>query len=346
VRTPLTWIEKVVGAFVLVIFFILGATLFVTAQRHNVFNLRKPFEIFTFTAEGYGLKNGAPVKILDVEAGVVTDVRLVREAERDQDDPAHFARMVRVSMRIDNDQAELLSVSTTAVIERPPIGGSFVTLVTDPRYLVVGRLPNGAKIDSSVPPSLLEKVATIKDDVAKVKDNVVETLQNLQTIIANVKVTTDDIVRGKGIVGRAINNPVMAEQLEATLASARSTADELRAAAANAAKASEPVPAAAQEAKSLIEDVRGTVSKVDRALEPLADVVASVRRALRDVEALVANLREASDRVPEIARKAEKGLEETNRTIEAAQKSFLIRGNLPDRPAVRSEAEALPRGDR
>lgn len=361
-RTPLTWIEKVVGVFVVAVLALLATTLFVTAQKHNVFNLRQPYEIKMFLKAGYGLKTGSPVKIQEVDAGVVTTVKLSHESERDQH-VEHFDRNVLVILRLNGDFPDFLSVSTTAIVKQNPLSGSSIELQTDPKYLqnkgqqdaahhkLFAEFRNGkwvetrvAEIDAEAEDSLFDKLAKIKDDVASVKDKVIQTLDDLTTIIQNVRGMTQGIEDQEGVIGRTIHDTEMAYEISRALANARVITEDLKVVAANASRASEPVPAAAEEAKELVKDARGAVQKADRALEPLPAVVASVERALADVEVLVRNLREASSGIPEIARKADRGLAETTRTIEAAQRSFLLRGNLPERPAVPSESEALPRG--
>lgn len=341
-RTPLTWIEKTVGLFVVLILALLATALFFTARRHSMFQLRKPFEIFTFLDTGRGLKTGAPVKINEVEAGVVTAVEIVPEGKRD---PKHFDKMVRVTIRVESEYPQFLSRKTRAIV-KPPVPAvepAHIVLESDPRDRASGRLDAGAVIDAEVEPSIFEKLAGIKEDVAAVKDDVLKTLRDIQGIIANVKESTDAIATGRGAIGRAIHDTALGDDVASSVATLRAALEELRALAANARTASEPVTATAQDARALVADVRAAVAKVDRAVEPLPGVIASAERALRDVEVMVRNLREASGGIPEIVRKADRGLEETNRTIEAAQKSFLLRGNLPPRPAAASEAEALPR---
>jgi ABC-type transporter Mla subunit MlaD len=346
VRTPLTWIEKVVGFFVVLIFALLALTIFATAQKHNVFDVRTPYEIKTFLHFGYGLKVGSDVKIQDVEAGVVTVAKLAHEHERDKHSE-HFDRNVIVVIRLDPDFADFLSVSTTAIVKQPPIGGSYIELQTNPDWARYGKLfdkSHKAEVDAEAEDSLFSKLAKIKDDVASVKDKVIDTLDNLAAIIENLRKMTEAIEDQEGVVGHVIHDTEMANDIAAALSNARAATDDLRVTASNASRASEPVPAATEEAKALVTDLRGTVQKADRTLDPLPAVIASVERSLADVEVLVKNLRDASSGVPEIVRKADTGLAETNRVIEAAQKSFLLRGNLPDRPAPRSESEALPRG--
>lgn len=334
-RTPLTWIEKVVGVFVVFILALLVAALFVTARRHNVFQLRQPFEVYTFLEHGYGLKNGAPVKINDVEAGVVTAVTLVTPKERD---PKFFDRSVRVTIRVDGDFPNFLSANTKARVVREILGGAHVELVSQTRDLVRAKLERGAFLESELPPSIQEQLEEVLDrlkgDVEAVKEDVIKTLKDLQGIIANIRASTDAIVAGHGIAGRAIHDPKMADDIAASIAGARDVIAELRSVAANARAASDPVPAATADARELVKDLRAR----------LPEVIGSVERTLADVEVLVRNLKAASSGLPEVVRKADRGLEETNRTIEAAQRTFLIRGNLPERPAPVTEAEALPRG--
>ncbi len=336
-KTPLTWIEKVVGIFVVVILALFVAALFATARRHDLFQLTKPFEIHAFLKQGYDLQVGAPVVLNGVSAGAVTAVRLVSEAERD---PRFFDRMVRVTIRVEREFTDFLSPKTTALVERPPIGSPRIVLQSDPKHRVHGRLEPGAYIEASSEESLAEKLAAIRGDVEAVKEDVLKTLRDLQAIIANVKQSTDAIAAGTGPLGRAIHDPALAEEIAAGVRAARETLEELRAMAADLRG---PARETARESEALVRDLRATVARVERSIDPIPDVIASVDRTLRHVEELAANLREASAGVPEVVRKADRGLEEANRAIEAAQKSFLLRGNLPPRPAIETEAEAFPR---
>jgi phospholipid/cholesterol/gamma-HCH transport system substrate-binding protein len=345
-RTPMSYFEKATGVFVLVMLGLLGAAVFVAAQRNNMFSTRQDFEIATFVEKGYGIVVGSKVFIRDAEAGFVTDAALVTMTAR----PRHHEhdRPIRVTMRVVGDFPKYLSADTVAVVNQQPIGGTKIDLQTNLEKLDnhdVEALANGATIESDVPESLLEKLGKIKDDVTAVKEDILKTLKNVQDIIANVKTSTDTIARGEGTIGRVIHDPKMAQDLADTVTSVRAVAAEVqtgvmadvRTATANATKATTEVTA-------LVDDLRASVKKADRALDPLPEMMAGVARALRDVEAIMANVRTASGGFPELARKTDRALDETNRTIDAAQRTFLLRGNMGERAPLHSEAEALPRG--
>ena len=342
-RTPLTWIEKVVGLFVVLILALFAAALFYTAQRHRLFQLKRPFEVFANYDKGYGLKVGAPVVINDVDGGVVTDVKLVR-AERVQvvnEEQKKLGTLVRVTIRVEDDFAEFLGYRTKANVVRPPIGSSSIELLSEGPP---GSLRLGATIESMVEESLFEKLAKVRDDIFAVREQILRTLQDLQKIIENVRITTDALARGEGTIGRAIEDPAMSEDVAASIREARAMIEHLRAVAENANGASGRIPAISREAQGLVEDARAAVRKVDASLAELPAIVSSLERVLAEVEKIAANFREASGGAPELVRKADRGLLEANRLIQAAQKNFLIRGGLPERRPPESGAEIPPRG--
>jgi methyl-accepting chemotaxis protein len=90
------------------------------------------------------------------------------------------------------------------------------------------------------------------------------------------------------------------------------------------------------------EELRKTLARVDQVLDAVPRIVATAERTMVAAEELVRELRTASSYAPELARKADLSIEETNRLVEAAQNNFLIRGTMPDRPIVRTESEVRP----
>jgi phospholipid/cholesterol/gamma-HCH transport system substrate-binding protein len=351
-RTPITWIEKVTGLFVLLIITLLITALFVTAQKHNVFGWYESHTCVIHLASGSGLKLGSPVKIADVDVGVVNDIHL----EHFTLDPK---RKVKVELRIEGDFWPAL-VTTTArgpvgVVESELLGAAIVVLV--PPTLTAAQeaeiqeisrskikrknpyiLSNGAEIQVTVPPTLKDQIDAVKKDVEQLKDEAVVTLKDVQRTVENVRILTDGLVAGKGVAGRVLRDDKMAQDVADTVAEIRGPViADIRAAIENVRKATEPVAAATANAKE-------TTEKVNRAMDDLPRILASLERTLADVEATVANVREASGGFPEAVRKTDRALAEANRTIEGVERLPVLRSYMPEAKPVVAEHEALPRG--
>src|SRR5262245_61980390 len=184
-RTPIGWFERAVGAFVVVAMVVLVAALFNSARKENFFRFEDPFEVYTFVKKGYGLRTGATVLIRDVEAGVVTDVKLVHTST-DSKGVVRAGETVQVTMHIFRDFPEFLTTRTRARVPRPPIGSAAIELVAD--QILGEPLKRKASIDQleEEPESLDEKIAKIKDDVKQVKDELVATLRGAQGTIVDI----------------------------------------------------------------------------------------------------------------------------------------------------------------
>ncbi len=331
-RTPITWIEKVTGVFVLIIFGVLCVGLFVTAQKHNVFGFTESHYVTVYLKEGFGLKKGSPVVLSDVDVGVVDDLKLVKVSP-------HPDRRVKCDLRIEGDFWPFVERGMKAKIDRQLIGGTRVELMVPTATALSRHLPplaNGDELDPEVPDSVMEKIEALKRDIQEVKGEVVSTLQNVQKTIENVRLITDGLATGKGLAGRFLQDEKMSQDVASAVGELRSTIEELRATIKNVQSASETVPSTAS-------NVNQTSDKVNRLVDDLPKLLASVQRILADVEAIAANIRDASGGAPEVARKTDRALGEATRTIEGIQEA-LPNWVMPEKEHPATEYEALPRG--
>jgi hypothetical protein len=85
-----------------------------------------------------------------------------------------------------------------------------------------------------------------------------------------------------------------------------------------------------------------TFRAASAALEDLPAILEVTERTLALAEELTRDLRAASRYAPELARKVDASIEEANRLVDAAQRSVLLRGALPERSRPRTEAEVRP----
>ncbi len=63
---------------------------------------------------------------------------------------------------------------------------------------------------------------------------------------------------------------------------------------------------------------------------------------LATADELVGTLRTASSHAPELARKVDATIDESNRLIEALQRNFVIRSTMQDRASLHTESQVRP----
>ena len=91
-RTPITRLERSVGAFLLVVALLGMAALVGAARRVDFFDMfREGFILYAVAEDGFGVAVGSPVRLHGVEVGSVTDLALVK-------DPAHPGKTVRLTI--------------------------------------------------------------------------------------------------------------------------------------------------------------------------------------------------------------------------------------------------------
>lgn len=344
--TPLTWMEKVVGLFVLLIVLLLSAALFVTAQRRRIFEFEKPLVVKTIVERGYELKPGAPVLINEVEAGSVSDVALA--------DDGRVILTIRVEGRfkqhVGKPAREVGDARGSAVIvDRPPIGSPKINIISahpEERF-PLEKFPEEVYLDATVPPSVIDKFAGVTDDIGAVKNQVIKTLEDVAAIIENIRATTEPIAAGRGTVGTLIHDEEMARSVTQMVKDARDVTANLKAVTddlrAVSAEARPRVEGMMTEADVAVRRVGETMKTVDALLADVMRLVATVTTALGEAEAIVHNIRLATDGLPEAMRKTDRALAEANRVIDAVKRNILIRGNLEPVAAPAREAEAVPR---
>jgi ABC-type transporter Mla subunit MlaD len=341
--------EKVVGVFVLFILGLLTVALFVTAQRREIFDFQTPLIVRCAMDRGYEFKPGAPVLINEVEAGSVSDVSLdtLGRVELTIRVEGKFKQHVgKPSARVDGKMLQ----GSEVLIDRPPIGSPKINITSaDPKLRYpIEKFPTEVRLpDARVPPSVIEKLAAVKDDFAEVKDEVIVTLRDVAKIIENIRATTEPIAQGKGTVGMLIHDEAFAETIERTLADVKAMTTDLKAVTGNVKTMTDEIQPATTgvlaEVDATVKSVQEILRTVNALLGDVTKVVATVGKALGEAEAIVHNIKMATDGLPEVVRKSDRALLEANRVIDSLKRNILIRGNLAPAPVPPREAEAMPR---
>jgi phospholipid/cholesterol/gamma-HCH transport system substrate-binding protein len=290
--------------------------------------------IYAAARDAYGTAPGAEVLVHGVPVGEVTRVELVRDGARPD-------RPVRLTLRISAHGASFLRGRTLARIERAQFGAGIPPFATPPIALVPEGgepLPPGAVIDAEGTETLVESFAELTREMAALRAH----FDDLRGLFADAGAIAGAIARGEGAASRLLFDPKTAGELDALLRDARATAGDTRRLVADARGLAARAPAVLDGLAGTSDEGRRILARLDRAADALPRLLAEAERTLAITEELAKELRKASSFAPELVRKLDASIEEANRAVDAAERSLLLRGTLPDRPIPRSEAEVRP----
>ena len=323
----------------MVVAVLLVATLFVSARRTSLADIfQSAFVVVAVAEDGFGATTGSPVKVRDVEVGSVSDVKLVN-------DPAFPGKPVRIRMEIQRSAARFLADHTVARIVRPPFGSGMPPFGTSSiDLLTAGVVPlvSASVIPAEGEESMVATFAKLGADVQAIREQFIATLHDLGGTLANMRVLTDGLVSGKGVMGRALADDGTSETLSQMLRTASDATSDLRRIAADMKIAAARAPALERGAEETALELTRVIGRVNQVMDTVPRIVASAERTLATTEELVRELKVASSFAPELARKADVSIEEASRLVDAAQKNFLLRSTMSDRPTLRTEAEVRP----
>jgi len=342
VRTPISSIERAVGVFLGAVMALVVVALLATGYRVDLLDaFREGFVLYAVAREGHGTVVGSPVKVLGVEMGTVTAVEL-------RQDPAYPGRPVRLTIRLRPAAEPFLTADTRAVIVEPPLGSGmppFGTAAVELRPSGSGDarpMARRAVVLAEGEPSMVQTMSRMGSDVSAMRDEMLKAIDAMGTTFSNMRRLTDSLARGEGIAGRVMTDPKLASDLDAMLGDARAATADMRRLMGEMNRVTGQFPATLNETRALSKDGQRVIARLDSAIEALPRLVAATERTLAASEELVISLRKTAGYAPELARKVDVSLEETSRLVESAQKNFILRGNLPDRPAIRTDAEVRP----
>lgn len=336
-RTPISRIERLAGLFVGAAMLLLLAVVVATGWRIDVLDLfREGYVIYAVADQAHGAVDGSPVKLLGVEMGSVTAVEL-------RDDARY---PVRITIRLKPSAEGLVREGMTAVIVEPPLGSGMPPFGTATIELRQGDkggpLPKRATLVATGEPSLVQTVMQLGTDISTLREQLVGTIKEMGTTFSNLRQLTEMLTSGEGMAGKMLRDPKLADQMDATLVDARAAVGDLRRTLGQMGQVTTQLSPVIADAQQLSRDGQRTMARVDVALDALPRLVASTERTLAATEELVASLRRTAGYAPELARKVDLSLEETGRLVEAAQRTIVLRSNLPDRAVVRTEATVRP----
>lgn len=192
-RKQLTWSELRVGVFVLAGLFLLAVAIFYVTGAGT---LGPKYRLITYLPEVEGLGTGAPVRLDGVAVG---DVQSIQLTPHPQDEAHNITLVMRISKKFQND---IRTDSTASLITEGLLGN---------RYVTISRGLTGAVLQSNgVVPGKEE--AAMKQMVERGAD----LMQNLGALSDDLRGIVDDVHKGRGTLGKLMNDPSLYNHLDST----------------------------------------------------------------------------------------------------------------------------------
>jgi phospholipid/cholesterol/gamma-HCH transport system substrate-binding protein len=165
-------------------------------NENNVFN--KTFTAYTLFRNVEGLKEGDNVWLSGVKIGTVKEVRIVSEGK------------VIVQLSLKDKQNQFIKKNATAFIGSDGLVGNKIVVIRP------GNAPQTIHDEDTIntaSPTDTQELINIAKDVG----------ENTRSLTDNLKVLSQKIADGQGVVGELLNNGAIAEDLRAAVNNFRST---------------------------------------------------------------------------------------------------------------------------
>ncbi|HVB55553.1 MAG TPA: MlaD family protein [Candidatus Acidoferrales bacterium] len=201
----MTWTELRVGVFVLVGLFILALGIFYVTGAGS---LGPKMSLVTYLPEVEGLDTGAPVRLDGVEIGNVQSITLTPHP---QDADHNITLVLRIDKSYQND---IRTDSTASLITEGLLGN---------RYVTISRGLTG----SVIPPN---GVIPGKEETAmkQMVERGADLMQNLGVLSDDLRAIVDQVQKGKGTLGKLMNDPSLYDHLNSTAGKLDAVATSIR----------------------------------------------------------------------------------------------------------------------
>jgi hypothetical protein len=311
VKTPSTSFERLAGALLVVA---LGVGYWgLTRDRRSRAKNQDEVHLEARAERSAGVVAGSAVRLRGVEVGTVKSVEL--------GGPEDGATPVHLALVITRDAEKWLRDDARARILAPLVGSAAIELVEG----TGGPRSGGTPIEARLEPSIAEAVAKIVNDVHGFEGRISSILANVEALTASLKSVGDDLRDPAKPVGAIVRDEAIAAKVRGTLEDVRHLASDLRVTGGALASPSDGVPAALGIAVLSAKNMQDATDSVKTSAPKILD---RVERVASELERLVRMLHGSAALAPEAIASSIDVLDEARRTLEATQKSFLLRGNV------------------
>jgi hypothetical protein len=160
--------------------------------------------------------------------------------------------------------------------------------------------------------------------------------------IENMTHVTEELTAGKSAASRLLVDPELGAALGQTVGESRAAVTDARRMLSKFDAAAAHAPETAANVHQITDDAKVLSKSAQEAVQQVREMMASAERSLELVEQIASGLKATASYAPELVRKADTSLEETERLVHAAQRNIFIRGSLDPKATPRTEAQVRP----
>jgi phospholipid/cholesterol/gamma-HCH transport system substrate-binding protein len=323
-------IETSVGLFAVVGTVLLVSTFFVLLEKEHAFERR--FRLVATFDNVSGLKPGAAVQLSGIDVGSVGSVRF------NEDNRADVLLEIRETFRGRVYKDAMASIATMGLL-----GDKIIILVSGTRR--AGSVEDGDVISTE----RYIELTDVMDEVGPALQNMKDVLDSMSGFFASFDVPVSELEKvltsagqiaerleaGEGTAGAILKDPQLYSKLVTLIEGADSTVRELKEVAADIRAASKDFPELSASARAtmakmseLVDSGKDVVDNAKLASKNFPDLVERTNRVAENLEAITENVRAASIGLPDLVTTGHEGVEQGLELVEAARKSWVVRGYL------------------
>jgi phospholipid/cholesterol/gamma-HCH transport system substrate-binding protein len=326
--------ETIVGIFVLASVLLLLVLVVFIGRQQNIFQQR--YEIDGYFNSVGGLQTGADVQLAGITVGHVKSIRFGTQ------------NRVQVVMSITQNQRDRIRSDSVASIRTFGLMGDRYVAITvgsgdEPIIPPGGTIKTQETIELSdaveAARPTLENIENTMQNISNLTDRLANPESDVATILKNVKVMTTNIREGQGTIGALVQRDDLYQKTVEILDSTKESMDNFKATTSNVQKASVDLPALMKNIGSSAQQIEGFSTKAAAAAAEIYQFVGDGGEIMGDAKTVVSNLKSASEDIKDATPKfgpliesADSGVNDLKEVVDAAKKSWLIRGPV-ERPA-------------
>jgi phospholipid/cholesterol/gamma-HCH transport system substrate-binding protein len=299
--------ERIVGAFMVIMVILLLTIVVMLGRGKDWFETYITY--YTVFDEAYNLSENARVKLFKADIGKVKSVRL----EGDK---------VKVELAVLKGYAPRIKTDSVATVESPTfIGSEYVSIKPGtPKSLPIpenGTIPSQAKksLDDVMAEFEVEKTAKMFVKTVQAISEIVEHMRNpegplytsldsMAEAMANIEAMSLEMRKGRGSVGKLVYSEELLQKIYEQL-----------------------------------NHVNRILTSIGDTTQKAPEIMDSLKKSTEMINQILVNIEKGSQDVPVVTkstkhgiREIRDGVEEIDKVVQSAQKSFFIKGNLPPEP--------------
>ena len=205
-QKQLKWSQLRVGITVILASLVLAVLLFLMSNTAGLLTPR--ITVHSYFDNAQGLRLGAPVRLMGVDIGNVTNIRIVAGKDK-QLTPVEVTMKVSTKYHTSLRRDSMTSIETAGVL-----GEVYIDI--DSTQAVAGEAQNGDTLPTQIHPDFNQVVRSSQS-----------TLQNVQTLVNRVDRILTFTESGKGSLGKLIYDPTLYNRFSVTVADFQKIVDQV-----------------------------------------------------------------------------------------------------------------------